>query len=106
MSAGSVSNSSLSSGIIIGESDLEEGEVICSKCNGKRRIITDKPKWWQLRLTEIESLCPKCFGDGKLDWIENAVGKKRPYWTHGSGSSISSSSLSSSSQPVPVHRNK
>jgi len=101
MSASSRSNSSLSSKII-GESDLEVGEVVCNKCNGKRRIRTDKPKWWQLRLTEIESLCPKCFGDGKLDWIENAVGKKRPYWTRGSGSSISSSSLSSSSQPVPV----
>lgn len=100
MSAASGSNSSLSSEII-GESDLEEGEVICNKCNGKRQIKTDKPKWWQLRLAEIESLCPKCFGDGKLDWIENAVGKKRPYWTHGSsGTSISSSSLSSSSQSV------
>ena len=99
MSAASGSNSSLSSEII-GESELEEGEVICNKCNGKRLIKTDKPKWWQRRLSEIESLCPKCWGDGKLDWIENAVGKKRPYWTHGSGSSISSSSLSSSSSWV------
>jgi len=99
MSAGSGSSSSLSLEIV-GESELEEGEVICNKCNGKRRIRTDKPKWWQLRLSEVESLCPKCFGDGKLDWIENAVGKKRPYWTHGSGASISSSSLSSSSCSV------
>jgi len=99
MSAASGSNSSLSSKIVE-ESDLEEGEVICNKCSGKRRIETDKPKWWRLRLSEIESLCPKCWGDGKLDWIENAVGKKRPFWTRGSGSSISSSSLSSSSQPV------
>ncbi len=99
MSAASDSNSSLSSEIVE-ESELEEGEVICNKCNGKRRIRTDKPKWWQLRLTEIESLCPKCWGDGKLDWIENAVGKKRPYWGHVSSSSPSSSSLSSSSTTV------
>ena len=98
MSGSSRSSSSL--GSEIRESDLEEGEVICNKCNGKRKIETDKPKWWQLRLTEVESLCPKCFGDGKLDWIENAVGKKRPYWGHVSSSSPSSSSLSSSSSWV------
>ena len=94
MSAASGSVSSLSS-TPIKKSDLQIGEVICSQCNGKRRIKTDKPSWWVVRFKAVESLCPKCWGDGKMDWIENVIGKKRPYY-HSSCCSGSSSSLSSS----------
>jgi len=38
--------------------NLKLGEVICDKCHGKGG--------W----------CEKCHGDGKLDWVENIVGKK------------------------------
>jgi len=39
--------------------DKEEiGKVICSKCGGEG------------------GECSKCFGAGKLDWIENVVGRK------------------------------
>lgn len=37
--------------------ELEQGEVICSKCGG-------------------EGPCSKCHGRKKLDWIENVVGVK------------------------------
>lgn len=38
--------------------ELEQGEVICSSCSGV-------------------GSCSKCHGDGKLDWIENILGKKK-----------------------------
>lgn len=41
--------------------ELEEGEVVCDKCKG-----------------EYTFYCSKCLGTGKLDWIENARGGKRP----------------------------
>jgi hypothetical protein len=60
--------------------DLNEGEVICSKCKGGGT-------WPQLFMDEHNDdaaqyyLCPKCHGVGKLDWIEQATGKpKKPYY--------------------------
>ncbi len=46
---------------------LEEGEYICSQCNGTGNLSN----------TPIFGTCPKCSGDGKVDWIENIVGKDR-----------------------------
>ncbi len=40
---------------------LKDGEVVCDRCGGNNG-------WW----------CPKCFGSGKLDWVENIVGKIGP----------------------------
>lgn len=37
---------------------LEDGEIVCDKCRGDNS--------WS---------CTKCFGYGKLDWIENIIGK-------------------------------
>jgi len=48
---------------------LKEGEIICPKCNGSGGIddgCLDE---------ELIKTCGKCFGDGKLDWIEAAMGK-------------------------------
>lgn len=39
-------------------------KVVCSKCGGKGK-------------KRFEWLCPKCLGEGRLDWIENVVGKRR-----------------------------
>jgi hypothetical protein len=51
--------------------ELKEGEVICSKCKGSGS--------WPATNVEIESpywsRCPKCQGDGKLDWIHAITGK-------------------------------
>jgi hypothetical protein len=38
---------------------LTPGEVVCDRCNGN------------------DYFCEKCLGEGKLDWIENVVGKPR-----------------------------
>jgi len=39
------------------------GKVVCSKCSG---VGVVREGWF----------CSKCWGDGKLDWIENVVGRK------------------------------
>jgi len=61
----------------ITEKDLNEGEVICNKCEGSGT--------WPPKFLDITSpswvRCPKCHGDGKLNWIYNATGKPKinPY---------------------------
>jgi hypothetical protein len=50
--------------------DLNEGEVICNKCEGGG-------SWPRLFLNEDQAQyyrCPKCRGAGKLDWIYNVTG--------------------------------
>ncbi len=44
---------------------LEKGEVICSNCNGSGNH-QDNSKF----------TCQTCCGSGKLDWLENIVGKR------------------------------
>lgn len=44
---------------------LEKGEVVCSNCNGTGNH-QDNNKF----------TCQTCYGSGKLDWLENVVGKK------------------------------
>lgn len=60
----------------IREEDLNPGEIICPECLGHKRspstIIRDSiPNQYQW-----PSECKKCQGEGKLDWIEMAAGKK------------------------------
>jgi len=50
---------------------LEEWEVFCSVCGGRGLIIYKHPRTTKRRLLK----CYKCFGYGKLDWIERATGK-------------------------------
>jgi hypothetical protein len=61
----------------ITEKDLKEGEVICNKCEGGG-------SWPQLFLEEEDARfyrCPKCYGEGKLDWIYAVTGKPpEPFW--------------------------
>lgn len=65
--------------------NLEEGEIICDKCNG-RGVNPIKNKF------EFPIPCNKCQGLGKLDWIENIVGKKST--TFGTTSNSTYSSIS------------
>ena len=48
--------------------ELQEHEVICSKCKGKKAIHSDDPQ-------VMSSMCSKCGGEGKVDWITNAMSK-------------------------------
>ena len=51
---------------------LKEGEVICDRCQGTCHEPNSNDN--DELCTEI---CGRCLGHGKLDWIENIVGKIR-----------------------------
>jgi DnaJ-class molecular chaperone len=53
--------------------------MICDRCEGDGIIFDRRKKFyeqWESWYETHTSVCPKCHGDGKLDWIENIVGKK------------------------------
>lgn len=52
--------------------DESIGEVLCDECNG----------WGNLYSKDESHLvrCQKCWGIGKLDWIERVVGKKPEFY--------------------------
>jgi len=71
--------------------NLQEGELICDKCNGTGQSIeelTETSKKW--------TWCSKCYGSGKVDWIDNIMGR-RPLTSSSGSSGRSGSSISSSS---------
>jgi len=47
--------------------ELKLGEVICDECDGNKSNLVDNFYYFK---------CNKCHGTGKLDWIENIVGKR------------------------------
>lgn len=53
---------------------LKPGEVLCDRCNGS--CMNHDPEfikaWGNTR-------CPKCWGKGKLSWVDNLVGIIDPY---------------------------
>jgi len=65
---------------MVNESDLKEGEVICSKCEGRGSLPS------KFNPYELASICPKCGGEGKVDWITNAMGEKKREPLYGSSS--------------------
>ena len=70
-----------------GLDELDFGEVVCPECNGSCVGEWEQPAY---------SSCQRCWGAGKLDWIELVMGKERPYALSGYSSSSSRSSRSSS----------
>ena len=48
---------------------MKDGEIVCNKCLGEGEILPYGDHFG------VE-ICPKCLGVGKLDWVENVVGKK------------------------------
>jgi len=54
---------------------LKEGEVFCSRCHGVG--INNRINLKTLRGSVRQIICKKCFGEGKLTWLENIVGKKK-----------------------------
>jgi len=53
---------------------LNEGEQFCPKCGGKGKV-KDYNKYRLYKSSLISLVCNKCLGDGKIDWIETAIGK-------------------------------
>ena len=51
---------------------LLDGEKFCPKCDGRGRVRKSK----RSDVLSIMLQCDKCLGDGKIDWIEEATGKK------------------------------
>lgn len=51
---------------------LKEGEYFCKTCDGAGVVIRSNSTNKKVgKLT-----CHKCLGEGKLDWVEKAVGKQ------------------------------
>ena len=80
-----------SSEIIERELDESLGEIICPECEGRGTI-------WNGHIQTATTYCTKCWGKGKLDWIEQAVGVKPPdYGSSGAwGTSGSSGAMGTS----------
>ena len=57
---------------------LEDGEIICSKCNGNCFLFGRT-------IDEMAITCPKCQGSGKVDWITNAMGTPKKDLLHFTG---------------------
>jgi len=72
------------------EIELKEGELLCDQCEG-RGTIPEKDDPFMLA-----RMCEKCQGDGKVDWIENIMGKapRQNYSTSGSSSMSSTFTMS------------
>jgi hypothetical protein len=56
---------------------LEPGDVVCDQCNGTGEPGNNKigPND---KLSIVPWYCDKCDGTGKLDWIENITGRRKP----------------------------
>ena len=58
----------------------EYGEVYCDRCEGTGEIdIKNYKSVTRYFKRNYKQICPKCNGKGKLDWIENVMGKKKEY---------------------------
>ncbi len=67
--------------------ELKPGEIKCNKCNGSGKYCTShvhslpehnhsNPHNHNLSSYAAESICAKCNGAGKVDWITNAMGEQ------------------------------
>ena len=55
---------------------LADGEEYCKVCKGVGKV---KPNGhFHIGLTRTPLTCHNCYGEGVIDWIEKAMGKKRP----------------------------
>jgi DnaJ-class molecular chaperone len=54
---------------------LNEGEEFCKKCHGEGMVTLKKIGSGMFSKKRV-LVCNKCFGTGKLDWVEEAIGKR------------------------------
>lgn len=55
---------------------LNEGEEFCKTCDGDGMVKSTKSYPGLIKKHGL-LLCVDCMGDGKIDWIEKATGKRR-----------------------------
>jgi hypothetical protein len=55
----------------ITEKDLKPGEFLCPMCHGNKSMCYMEKGFYH------PVICTRCDGEGKLDWIEMVVGKKK-----------------------------
>lgn len=55
--------------------ELKEGEEFCKTCHGEGMVKSKRAYAGALKKGAL-LVCKDCLGDGKLDWVECAVGKK------------------------------
>ena len=48
---------------------MKDWEVVCDKCSGTGK---EKSK-------PFGETCHKCWGEGKLDWVENMIGERQKF---------------------------
>jgi DnaJ-class molecular chaperone len=63
---------------------LLSDEVVCDKCNGTGLDLSKLPIS-DHSYSSISNQCNKCYGTGKVTWLENVLGKENPYVKYGSG---------------------
>lgn len=66
---------------------LNPGDILCPNCNGK---------------TYTGFICIECYGEGKLDWVENMVGKEIPSYLNYQANAISEV-IAIVHQGLPIH---
>jgi hypothetical protein len=68
----------------ISEIELDEdlGEIVCPICGGRGAIELARKDG---SICRNISICPKCWGKRKLDWIEQATGVEPPDYNGSSG---------------------
>lgn len=47
-------------------------DYICERCNGSGKVFDE--------VETGERMCYRCYGEGKLNWIENVFGKSERNW--------------------------
>jgi len=57
---------------------LGPGEIKCEECKGTGYDLEIQKREYIIEYYKKHCKCSKCQGEGKLDWIENVVGKKTP----------------------------
>jgi len=58
---------------------INPGEVLCDKCSGDGWIKRENKNENNSQFFDyLNIICDKCYGVGKLDWIEIIVGKEKP----------------------------
>lgn len=57
--------------------ELGPGDVLCNECDGSGYTIVENENKTNAVFEQLNIICPKCYGRGKLDWIENIVGRQK-----------------------------